>query len=841
MKTRYIKYIIAVLLFIPSVGAVAQNQYETDPKTLEEFLKFQYDNMVYVEGGTYLKGEGQVPTTVGSFYCCRYETVKGLYRLVMDLSVDEDERMRAMCGPNWTTIQTFISKLNTLTGKRYRLLTDSEWEYAARGGNKSKGYLYAGSNNIDDVAWYMENLNHWTLRVGTKQPNELGLYDMSGNVEEWCLDSVSENVNAKRRTPVVDVDSLPDPPDFGIHRYVRGGGFMSDAEGCTVYAHYGQASDWGMPTIGFRLAMDVDEYGMKAPKFRIGLKTGDGNSEIEHDVDYISYNTQIKKFILPSTDEEGNEKNNEVDIAQVDYITRAPISSIRIPQGTNTDNIVVLGDNDSIQISGDGTFVSDANALIAYNNDNLMYLNISPGRYAGQKIALNGIETAASMLTMLFPDAYQNMSLKNFTLFKLALAQLEETKALGNAIDNTVAAKGYFDMSDIQNEYVAVVARLIQLGGVDSNNTVNSSLHRAPREPSFYIWNDPSFPPQRTQKAYGDGYRVELNKSTWFPNGTDTITRPVWQCDFTVYNLRRYCYMFVMKGFLGSDGLGYASSSDIADMFRYIVKPQGVASFMDFGSISDIGEMKFLTEPIETIKDADFSKLEKMFKETIPLWGSILKGESYDTTWDTVEKKGIELNYVEGENQLLVVGPQYHFLMKFYNTYMKIILPTIKLYKGFKKLDFDTTPKTEDKDKKEINIWDVLFVEYFEDLKWSEPDFYLELERKISDGTPADEFLSDMGEKFIKSYLDFIFKKGDEVIAYFTLQKYEEDNIKSLTKRMPVVKEIQQIFKLIELIYKAGDIILGSLDLNYKGDTFNMQFDFNQPQGGIDPIPGEDL
>ena len=98
-----------------------------------------------------------------------------------------------------------------------------------------------------------------------------------------------------------------------------------------------------------------------------------------------------------------------------------------------------------------------------------------------------------------------------------------------------------------------------------------------------------------------------------------------------------------------------------------------------------------------------------------------------------------------------------------------------------------------------------------------------------------------MGEKFIKSYLDFIFKKGDEVIAYFTLQKEEEDNIKSLTKRMPVVKEIQQIFKLIELIYKAGDIILGSLDLNYKGDTFNMQFDFNQPQGGIDPIPGEDL
>ena len=259
-----------MLLLLPSVGAVAQNQSETDPKTLEEFIKFQYDNMVYVEGGTYLKGEGQVPTTVGSFYCCRYETVRGLYQLVMGSQKDEDGDMWAITGPSWTKVQEFISKLNALTGKCYRLLTDNEWEYAARGGNKNKGYLYAGSNNIDEVAWYRENFNQTTLRVGTKRPNELGLYDMSGNAEEWCQDSVPESANARRRTPVVDVDSLPDPPDFGIHRYVRGGSFISDAEECTVYAHYGQPSDWGMPQIGFRLAMDVDEYGLRAPKFRIG-------------------------------------------------------------------------------------------------------------------------------------------------------------------------------------------------------------------------------------------------------------------------------------------------------------------------------------------------------------------------------------------------------------------------------------------------------------------------------------------------------------------------------------------------------------------------------------------
>lgn len=90
----------------------------------------------------------------------------------------------------WNDCQTFINKLNSLTGKRFRLPTEFEWEYAARGGNKSKGYKYAGSNNINDVAWYGNNSGKRTHKVGEKNPNELGLYDMSGNVYEWCQDCV---------------------------------------------------------------------------------------------------------------------------------------------------------------------------------------------------------------------------------------------------------------------------------------------------------------------------------------------------------------------------------------------------------------------------------------------------------------------------------------------------------------------------------------------------------------------------------------------------------------------------------------------------------------------------
>lgn len=842
MKTRYIKYVLVALTFLPSVGAIAQSESEVDQNALKEALQSLYDNMVYVEGGTYLKGEAKVSTKVESFYCCKYETTWGLYRQVMGLPQDEDDDLWPIMGPNWTQFQEFIAKLNTLTGKHYRLLTDDEWEYAARGGNKSKGYLYAGSNNIDEVAWYKDNLGNSYHRVGTKLPNELGLYDMSGNADEWCQDTASsessEN-NARRKEPIVDPEwELPDPPDFGAHKYVRGGNLLSEASQCTVYSYFTQPSDWGIPTIGSRLAIDVSEYEEpKAPKFRIGLKTGETNSEIDHEADHISYNPQTQKFILPSTDEEGNENTKEVDIAQVDYISRAPFNTIKIPASENVENIVILGDDENVEIGKDGSFESDAGTLVAYNKDNLMYMNISPGRFEGQEVALNGIETAASMLTMLFPDAYLKMSLKNFTLFKLALAQLDETKALGDAIDKTVAAKGFFELSDIQKEYDSALARLLQPG-----NTAESRPHRAPLEPSFFLWVDPVYPPKRVSKGYGDGYRVELDKSTWLPKGTEKVANPVWRCEFTVYNLRRYCYMFVMKGKTADDGLNYPTSSDISDLFHYVVKPQGVSTFMDFGSLSDIAEMKFLTKPIETFKDADLSKVIKMFQETIPLWRSIIKGESYDSEWDTVKKSGIELDFEEGETQLLVLGPHHKTLTKLYNFYMKFVLPVIKIYNGIKKLDEDgifeegedsTDKKDEDKD--DTNI----FIEYLKDLEYSEPTFYLEVQRKLEEGVSVKEFASDMGEKLINSVIDFLVKKGDKVVAKYTMKKETVKLLEKLSGK--AVQHISNLFKIVHLMFNGCDLILGALDWDFPGDSFNMQFDYSEPKGILPDAPGEDL
>ena len=141
----------------------------------------------------------------------------------------------------------FIYKLNTLTGKKYRLPTESEWEYAARGGNQSQGYIYSGSNNVDEVAWYSGNYGSPYLRdVGLKKANELGIHDMSGNVWEWCSDwwgsyTVTDKTN-------------PTGPATGSYRVFRGGDFNANAPSVRVSYRNNSAPDYRIIGIGFRLA-----------------------------------------------------------------------------------------------------------------------------------------------------------------------------------------------------------------------------------------------------------------------------------------------------------------------------------------------------------------------------------------------------------------------------------------------------------------------------------------------------------------------------------------------------------------------------------------------------------
>ena len=215
-----------------------------------------------VDGGTFTMGatsEQQNPgsaerpthrVTLGDYYIGRFEVTQALWQHVMgeNPSNNKSNSRNPVEQVSWDDCQRFISRLNQMTGQRFRLPTEAEWEYAARGGNKSRGYQYSGSNNIGDVAWYDGNSGNQTHVVGTKQANELGLYDMSGNVWEWCQDwygSYSSNAQTN-----------PQGPTSGPGRVYRGGGMSSvDMLYCRVADRCWTSPGSRCGVFGFRLAL----------------------------------------------------------------------------------------------------------------------------------------------------------------------------------------------------------------------------------------------------------------------------------------------------------------------------------------------------------------------------------------------------------------------------------------------------------------------------------------------------------------------------------------------------------------------------------------------------------
>ena len=147
---------------------------------------------------------------------------------------------------SWYGATAYCNWLSNKTGKTYRLPTEAEWEYAARGGNQSRGYKYSGSNNIGEVAWYNDNSDSKTYTVGTKKGNELGIYDMSGNVWEWCSDFYSNYSSAAVKNPT--------GAERGASRVLRGGSWLNTAQGCRVsnrgsYAPADRGTDLGFRVV----------------------------------------------------------------------------------------------------------------------------------------------------------------------------------------------------------------------------------------------------------------------------------------------------------------------------------------------------------------------------------------------------------------------------------------------------------------------------------------------------------------------------------------------------------------------------------------------------------------
>ncbi len=232
--------------------------------------------MITVKGGTFIMGataeqgsdayDLEKPAhqvTLSSYNIGETEVTQELWLAVMGSNPSSfsshnnytENLQRPVECVTWDDCQTFIAKLNQLTGKNFRLPTEAEWEYAARGGKLSQGYEYAGSDNIDDVAWCCDNIPsetsgsevHGTQTVAAKAPNELGLYDMSGNVEEWCQDWYDNYTSGAQTNPT--------GPASGSNRVIRGGCWYTNAIGCRVSNRRLYVPLWASSTVGLRLVM----------------------------------------------------------------------------------------------------------------------------------------------------------------------------------------------------------------------------------------------------------------------------------------------------------------------------------------------------------------------------------------------------------------------------------------------------------------------------------------------------------------------------------------------------------------------------------------------------------
>jgi len=223
----------------------------------QEILKKQQKQqgpieMVRVEGGSFQMAEDYT-VELSSYEIGKYPITQKEWMDIMGSNPSEftgaDNLPVEMV--NRKDIQAFLEKINSKhPGMNYRLPTEAEWEFAARGGTKSKGFEYAGSNDLDEVGWYINYSDMQTHPVGQKRANELGIFDMSGNVNEWCEDRYSKYPSGKHKNP--------DGPAEGAHYVIRGGNWGSEAGDCRVAFRIGWSPVFGLNLIGFRLARTAD-------------------------------------------------------------------------------------------------------------------------------------------------------------------------------------------------------------------------------------------------------------------------------------------------------------------------------------------------------------------------------------------------------------------------------------------------------------------------------------------------------------------------------------------------------------------------------------------------------
>ena len=267
LKKRWlVAILLAVLILLPSAYFLFFVKRKNTPLQVAAFEKALNMEMVRVEGGTFMMGSDSVSdpmadsderplrkVALSTFYIGRYEVTLRQWDAVMRHTTDGSSKNADFPVHNitWDDVERFIDRLNEETGREYRLPTEAEWEYAARGGRHAEKYAYSGGKQPEPVAWFAENSNRTVHRVGGLQPNALGLYDMSGNVWELCSDYYGPY-------DTLDVKD-PQGPERGVYHVMRGGSCNSSPQSCRVTFRQDNSLMSGDAVVGFRLVLPAED------------------------------------------------------------------------------------------------------------------------------------------------------------------------------------------------------------------------------------------------------------------------------------------------------------------------------------------------------------------------------------------------------------------------------------------------------------------------------------------------------------------------------------------------------------------------------------------------------